>query len=345
MSYTMPVEFETLLRSAQERGASDLHLLAGEPPTTRVDGVLERTDAAPLTAVRILEIASAVFPRGELDRIGRELGELHRSITIGEIALRFCVARVSGEITISARMIPIGVPGVDFLGTPNGLIGAAGMANGLIVISGRTGSGKSTTAYSLLDHINATRNVNIHTIEDPVMYRLTPKRSLVQQREVGVDTPDTVSGLKQSMLMDPDVIFVGEIRTLDELQACITVAETGHLVITVMHAESPEGAIQRIGDVFPEHTRAFYRRALAGVLRCVTCQRLIPKASGQGRVAAYGVLVPDDEMRAAIAEYGDVLSRRQPLPKNCLSMQAEIERMANEGIISQEKAQAYLADI
>jgi twitching motility protein PilT len=345
MSNTLPAEFETLLMEAQARGASDLHLLPGEPPTLRVDGVLERTEAAPLTAAETMEIASALISRENVDRIGRELGETHRSVTIGEVAARICVARASGEVTIAVRLLPTSVPGVEALRVPKGLVAAVNMPNGLIVISGRAGSGKSTTAYSLLDHINASRRANIHTFEDPIMYRLTPKISLVQQREVGVDIPDTLSGLKQSMLMDPDVVFVGEIRTLDDLQACITVAEVGHLVIIVIHAETPEGAIQRIVDVFPEHTRPFYRKVLAGVLRCVSCQRLIPNASGRGRIAAYGLLVPDEEMRTAIAEGGDVLSRRTPLPENCLSMRGEIERMASEGLISRETAKAYLADI
>jgi twitching motility protein PilT len=166
----------------------------------------------------------------------------------------------------------------------------------------------------------------------------------VQQREVGVDISDTVSGLKQSLRMDPDVIFIGEIRTLEDLQATITVAETGHLVIMVMHAESPEEAIQRMIDVFPEHTRPFYRKALAGILKCVSCQRLIPKVSG-GRVAAFGVLVPDEEMKTAIAEGSDIYSRRKPLPDYCLSMRDEIYRMASEGIVGKDIAKAYLADV
>lgn len=344
MSDTLSAEFEKLIMAAQARGASDLHLLSGEPPTFRVDGVLERTESGPITAAEIMDMASTVMPREDLDRIGREVGEAHKSVTVGEVAARICVARASGEITIAARLLPTSVPGVDVLGMPKGLLAAAAMPSGLIVISGRTGSGKSTTAYSLLDYINGRSQANIHTVEDPIMYRLTPKRSLVQQREVGVDIPDAISGIRLPMYMDPDVIFVSEIASLEALQACITVAETGHLVITVMRAESPEGAIQRMADVFPEHTRVFYRRAIAGVLRCVSCQRLIPKASGQGRVAVYGLLLPDEEMRTTMAEGGDVLSRRSPLPENCLSMRGEIGRMLSEAVISEETAKAYLAD-
>lgn len=345
MSDKLPVEFEELLMIANERGASDLHLLPGEPPTLRVDGVLERMERPPLTAEDTKEIASGLVPREDIDRLGREMGDIHKSIMAGEVAARVCVARVSGDVTISLRTVPVGAPGVEAMGVPKGLLDAVDMPSGLMVISGRTGSGKSTLAYGLLDHINSTSQRNIVTVEDPIQYRLTPKRSLVQQREVGVDTPDMLSGIRSPLYMDPDVIFVSEITSLEVLQACITAAETGHLVITVMHAESPEGAIRRIIDVFPEHMRPFYRKALAGVLRCVSCQRLLPKAGGHGRVAAYGVLVPDNEMRTAIAEGTDVYSRRIPLPDNCLIMRNEIEKMRDEGVISEETARAYLADI
>ncbi|MEN6358019.1 MAG: ATPase, T2SS/T4P/T4SS family [Armatimonadota bacterium] len=344
MSEQSSVELEKLVMMAYSRGASDLHLLVGEPPTLRIDGVLERTDITPLTANETRAIASAVMSSDKIEQIEREGGAVERSITFGEVAARFCVARVSGDISISVRLIPTSVPSVDMLGLPKGLIEAGKAPMGLIVFSGRIGSGKSTAAYSLLDHINSNSSANIHTLEDPIMYRLIPKKSLVQQREVGVDIPDTISGLRQLIHMDPDVIFMSEVKTLEDLQAVITAAETGHLVIMVMHADSPEEAIQRIGDVFSEQIRPFYRKALAGVLRCVSCQRLIPKIGG-GRVAVFGVLVPDEEMRTAIAEGEDVFSRKTPLPENCIRMPDEINRMAREGIISEETAKAYLADI
>lgn len=345
MSETLSERFEKLLREAESRGASDLHLIPGEPPTLRVDGVLERSEGDPLTGAETAEIASAFIASEDLQRVGREIGDVHKTIMVGELAVRICVARASGELAIAARMVPTRVPTVEMLATPRGLVDAISSPSGLIVVSSRTGGGKSTTAFALLDHINATRQTNIHTIEDPVQYRLTPKKSLVQQREVGVDVPDVLSGIRTPILMDPDVIFVSEIRSLEALQAIITAAEMGHLVITVMSADSPESAIQRMVDVFPEDMRDFVRHALARVLRCVSCQRLLPKSVGPGRVAAYGVLLPDEEMKEAIAEGRDVLSRRSPMPDCCLSMRAEVERMAGEGIISEETAKAYLADM
>ena len=343
MSETFSAKFEALLVEAQSRGASDLHLIPGEPPTLRVDGVLERGEGEPLAAKEIAELACAIMDLGNLECIGRGVAELHKSITIGEVAARICVSRVCGDLALAARLLPTCVPDVEKLAVPKGLVDATCSPNGLIVVSGRIGSGKSTTAYSLLDHINANHQANIATVEDPIMYRLTPKRSLLQQREVGVDVPDIISGIRVPMLSDADVVFVSEISSLEVLQACLGVADTGYLVITVMRADSPEAAIQRLVDVFAEDAREMMRRELSRALRCVSCQRLLPKAGGPGRVAVYGVLVPDEEMRVAIAEGRDVLARRSPLPEGCLSMQAEIERMAGEGIISEETAKSYLA--
>lgn len=338
----LSAKFEALLVEAQSRGASDLHLIPGEPPTLRVDGVLERSNGEALDPEEVLEMASEIVPKSDIDRIGQEIAQLDRSITVGEIAARVCVSRAYGAITLAIRLLPTSVLDVKRLGVPQGLIDAVKSPSGLIVLSGRTGSGKSTTAYSLLDYINEHHNANIFTIEDPIMYRLTPKKSILQQREVGVDIPSDVAGLKLMMRVDPDVAFISEIRTLEVLQACITAAEVGHLVMIVLHQDSPETALKMIVDVFAEDMRGAIRRQLSTILRCVSCQRLLPRAGGQGRVAAYGVLVPDDEMKNAITEGRDVLSRKTSLPDTCLSMKEEIERMASQGIITDETAKAYI---
>lgn len=345
MSEKLSANLEKLLMEAQSRNASDLHLVCGEPPIFRIDGRLERSEAEPLTAEDVTEFASSIASGDELGRIGHEIGEVSRSIMVGESAARICVSRSSGDLTLAVRLLPTVVPDLNRLSAPKGLIDAASSPSGLIVLSGRTGSGKSTTAYSLLDHINQNLSKNIFTVEDPVMYRLTPKKSIVQQREVGSDIPSDVAGLKLMMRSDADVAFVGEIRTLEVLQACITAAETGHLVITLMHSDTPEAAIERMSEVFSEDIRDVIRKQLSAILRCVCCQRLLPKADGKGRVAAYAVLVPDQEMREAIVEGRDLLSRRTPLPETCLSMPAEIQRLAAEGIIGEQVAKTYLTDM
>ena len=345
MSEGLSARFETLLREAQSQGASDLHLAPDEPPTLRVDGELRRTEAGPLSADDIAAFASEVVADGWLDGIGPHTSEIHRFLTICDLAAHVCISRACGNLTLAIRLLPTYVPDVERLAVPNGLLEAAASSSGLVVVSGKIGSGKSTTAYSLLDHINATRQVNIATVEDPIMYRLTPKRSLLLQREVGVDVPDVISGIKVPMLTDADVVFVSEITSMEVLQACLTVADTGYLELTVMRADSPEQAIQRLADVFGEDECAVTRRELSRILRCVSCQRLLPKAAGGGRVAAYGVLAPDQEMRSAIAEGRDVLARRSPMPERCLDMRSEIERMARDGIISDETARIHLAEL
>jgi twitching motility protein PilT len=345
MSETLAVELEKLLAAAQPRRPSDMHLIPGEPPTLRIDGILESQSGDPLTSEEVMRLAATMIPQKDLERIGSEVAEFHRAIAVGALVARVTIARAYGGITIAARLLQTTPPGVEVVYMPPGLLTAAGMPSGLIIITGRIGSGKSTTAYSLLDYINANRRTNIHTVETWMAYRLSPKKSLIQQREVGIDVPDLLSGIKVPLSMDLDVLFVSEVPNLEALQACLTAAETGHLVIMVMHAESPEGAIRRFIEVFPEHTQPFYRRALAGVLKCVSNQRLIPRADGSGRTAAYGVLLPDEEMKKTIEEGGDVLKRLNPMPDGCQTMKSEIERLAKEGVISEEKGKTYLADI
>ena len=195
------------------------------------------------------------------------------------------------------------------------------------------------TAYSALEYINANSACHICTVEDPILTKLTPKKALIQQREVGADIPHTLAGIHAARKQDLDVLFVSEITCLKELQACITVAETGHLVIMVLNAVSkPEEVIQRLLDVFPEDLKDVSRQALAGVLLGVSTQRLLPRIDKQGSVAAYEVLIPDQEIRQAIAEGTDFMVRAAHLPKGCQTLEQDIWRLQKEGISSPEIA-------
>ena len=342
MSYTILPGIENLLNEAVNRRASDIHLQPGEPPALRVDGVIERMEGDPLSADEITEIAAAAVGEEELHRIGREVGEVHRALNLSEeFSGRVAVARSGGEYTISIRLLPISIPNLEAIRFPQAMLDAAGSPHGLVIISGPTGSGKSTAAFSLLEHINAHSPGHICTIEDPIQYRLFAKKALVQQREVGSDVPDTVAGIQASLRQDPDVIFIGELKSVEELEASIAAAELGHLFIIVLHASTPEDALQRLMDIFPEEVRDVSRKALARVLRGVSAQVLLPAKDKPGRTVAYGVLIPDDEMRAAIVEGRDVLARRSPLPEGCRTLDQDIERLANEGKVSQEVADRY----
>ncbi|NQT87224.1 Flp pilus assembly complex ATPase component TadA, partial [bacterium] len=205
--------------------------------------------------------------------------------------------------------------------------------------------GKITTAISLVDHINAARPVHIATVEDPVCARFVPKRAIVQQHEIGTDIPNVMAGLRSAMCQDIDVLYVSELKEVSEVDAVITVADTGHLVIVVGHAASPEDMIQRLIDIHPQETRAVFARRLAGVLVAVSVQRLLPNATGKGRVAAYGVLTPDEETRRAMVEGSDLTERPTQLPEGSVTLAEAIRRIEADGAITHEAAEEALADL
>ena len=256
-----------------------------------------------------------------------------------------CVTRASGGLTAAVRVMPTRLPDPVAVGVPQALLDAACSPNGIIIVSGQTGSGKTTVAMMLLEHLNARSPVHILTIEDPVGIRLQPKQAVIRQQSVGTDTPSYSAALRSAMRQDPDVIFVGEVRDLVTLEACVTAADTGHLVVTQVHASSPQEVIQRVVEVHPEELRAPFRRRLAQTLRAVSVQKLLPLAKGPGLTAAFGVLIPDKEMRQAIADGRNVTDRASALPAGCQNLADDIRRLAKEGAVTQQAAEAALASL
>ncbi len=346
MTMNIPPELERLMREAVERDASDLFLIPGEPATFRVNGLIERLERDPFTAQEITGIAVAIFGNENLTRVGNETGVIRRSCQLDDqIYGRVSLARAYGDYTISVARVGMAFMGVDELRLPTPMVDAILAPNGLVVLCGGVGSGVYTCAYSLLDHHNAQCADHICTVEPMVFGRMIPKRSIVQQREIGVDVPDCLTGISAAMNQDPDLLYVSEIKSLEELQACITAAVTGHLVLTVLNLRiSPEAAVERLIDIFPEDIRDVSRKDLAKVLRCVSSQRLQRKDGG-GREAAFGVLVPDDEMRRAIAEGRDVMDRKGPMPDGYQSIVDDIGRLRDEGVISKETASKTLDEL
>ncbi|MBN1342694.1 MAG: Flp pilus assembly complex ATPase component TadA [Phycisphaerae bacterium] len=339
-------QLEGYLQQAQERHASDVFLIPGEPACYRLREGIERVDGDVLTAEQVEAMAVGIVGQEALARIGPETGEVLASHHIpGVLNAQICVAKSGGACTMTARVLPTTLFGVDVLGVPKAVIDACDARNGLVVIGGPVGSGKTTTCYALLDDINARRPVHICTVEEPIGIRLGPKKAVIQQREIGRDAPDTISAIRASMRQDFDVLFVPELRRAEEVQACVTAAQTFALVITQVHAQSPEAAIQRMIDVQPEDVRLSFRKSLAEALRIVMVQILLPHAARKGRVAAYGVLVPDDEMRTAIAGGGDPLDRSRPLPEGCQSLADHVRRLAEEGTVTPEVAREAIAGI
>jgi twitching motility protein PilT len=283
-------------------GASDLHLAVGAPPQIRVDGAL-RSVTGPTTPLAPADVAKHATAL-----IGRDATTLDAtasvdfSLTWGARArLRGNLFKERGNLGVALRMIPQEVPGLDELGVPPGVRSLLGLPSGIVIVTGPTGSGKSTTLASLLDAINQERACHIITIEDPIEYLHEHRAAIVQQREIGTDATSFPDALRSALREDPDVLLLGEMRDLDSIQTALTIAETGHLVLATLHTNDSAQAIDRIVDVFPAERRAQIQVQLASTLQAVVYQRLLPRVDG-GRVAAFEVLVATSAVRNLVRE-------------------------------------------
>ena len=259
----------------------------------------------------------------------------------GVVDGRLCVTRSQGSYSIVIRILPRGDLSnlAERIGAPRGLIDAASASSGLVVVTGPARSGKTTTQYALLNEINSHRACHIATVEYVVAMHIPARTAIVQQREIGIDVPDCIGGIQASLAQGADVLMVGEIRTAQELEACIRVGDLGRLVVTQLHVPTPEGAVARM----IEHVDDTTRHQLARSLRAVAAQRLIPAAGGDGHVAAFGLLIPDDAMRQAIVDGEPVLEREAPLPEGCRTLRDDIARLLRAGAITEADAQEVLA--
>lgn len=338
-------ELQRMLTEAARRDASDLHLLPGEPPIYRVRGQLQREETDPLSEQDVERIVHAAIGQQQADRIGPELGVLIATCSLeGVVEGRMTITRHMDRLSAVIRLLPSQVPDPAAARLPQPLLDATDCPSGLILLTGLTGSGKNTVALMLLEHINARRAAHIVTIEDPVAVRLVPKQSLIRQQSIGTDTPSFMTGLQAVLRLDPDVIYVSETRDVMTIQACITAAQTGHLVITVVHGPAPEAVIQLMIDAIPEELRPVFRRSLASTLRAVAMSYLLPVATAKGRLPAYGLLIPDDAMRQAIAEGWDFM-KRPSLPPGSQTLAQDIERLRVEGRVSDQAAREALEKI
>jgi len=297
------VPLRPLLEEMIERGASDLHLTAGESPKLRVDGRLADTSVERRLRPRDTQLAAySVLTEEQKKRFEKE-GELDFSFAVENLSrFRGNVFRQRGSVALALRRIPFEIHGFEELGLPPVVPKLAEKPRGLILVTGPTGSGKSTTLASMIDKINRERRGHIVTIEDPIEFVHQHRNCLVNQREVGSDTSSFADALKYVLRQDPDVILVGEMRDLETIQAALTVAETGHLALATLHTNSCAETINRIIDVFPSHQQQQIRAQLAFVLEGVVSQTLVPKAGGTGRVVACEVMVATQAIRALIRD-------------------------------------------
>jgi twitching motility protein PilT len=292
-----------LVAEAAALKASDIHLRAGHAPLVRVNGGLERWTSRPaLSAADLEAVAARLLTPAQQERLRthREVDIAWQAAGIGRC--RASVFRQRGSIAVALRLIPTHPPDLDSIGVPASVAKLAEESRGLVVVTGVTGSGKSTTLAALVNRINQTRALHILTIEDPIEFIHQDIKAAVNQREVGFDTASYSSGLKSALRQDPDIILLGELRDLETIETALVAAETGHLVLSTLHTLDATETINRIVSVFPPHHQGQIRHQLARVLRAAVSQRLLPRADGAGRVLAAEVLVSTPFVRDCIAD-------------------------------------------
>lgn len=284
------VTIEQLLGIAKELGASDVHITVGMPPKVRVQGQLINLDYPILTPIDTENILFGVMDERQL-KIFHEKGEVDFAFSIRQIGrFRVNVFRQRGSVGAAMRLVGTEIPKPEDLGIPQSVIDLHTKKRGLVLVTGPTGSGKSTTLASLIDKINGTRNAHIITLEDPIEYLHHHNKSMINQREIGLDTHSYSAALRAALREDPDVILVGEMRDLETISTAITAAETGHLVLSTLHTIGAASTIDRIIDVFPPHQQQQIRVQLSMVLEAVVSQLLIPTTDKKERVAAFEVM-------------------------------------------------------
>jgi twitching motility protein PilT len=295
--------FDELVAAAGAEGASDIHLRAGHCPLIRVGGKLERWDSVAAVSAPDLEaIAERLLPPARQEQLREKLEVDVAWQAPGVGRCRASVFRQRGTIALSLRLIPAQVPSLETLGLPPSVIELADEQRGLVLVTGVTGSGKSTTLASLVGLINRSRPVHILTIEDPIEFMHEDDLSVITQREIGFDTSSYASGLRSALRQDPDVILIGEMRDTETIETALTAAETGHLVFSTLHTLDAPETINRIIGAFNPHQQNQIRVQLARVLRAAISQRLLPRADGNGRALAAEVLISTAYIRDCIAD-------------------------------------------
>ena len=300
---TSQVNLRALLEEMIERDASDLHITAGERPKLRIDGdITNSKNEYVLTPKDTLQLAYSVLTENQKKRFEMD-DELDYSFGIANLArFRGNCFKQRGCVSMVIRQIPFSIKTFDQLGLPMSISKMAEKPRGLVLVTGPTGSGKSTTLAAMIDKINKERKGHIITVEDPIEFIHRHQNCIVNQREVGTDTKSFGAALKYALREDPDVILVGEMRDLETIQAALTIAETGHLAFATLHTNSAAEAINRMIDVFPSHQQSQVRAQLAFVLEGIVTQTLLPKRSGKGRVMAAEILVVTPSIRALIRD-------------------------------------------
>jgi twitching motility protein PilT len=331
-----------LLRATLELKGSDLHLSIGSPPQVRVDGHLRRLDQPVLTPELIKTLAYSVLTDAQKRKF-EETWELDLAFGLRGVGRFRCnVFNQKGAVGAVYRLIPEKIKTLEELGLPSVLSELADRPRGLVLVTGPTGSGKSTTLAAMIDRINQAKPLHILTIEDPIEYLHHHKTALVNQRELHADTQGFTAALRAALREDPDVVLVGEMRDLETMESALKLAETGHLTMATLHTNSAAQTITRIIDAFPAHQQAQIRTQLSLVLEGIVCQALVPKSSGEGRVAALEILVATPAIRNLVRDdkihqiYGTMQAGQEKFGMQ--TMNQALARLVDRRVISRDTA-------
>ncbi|WP_419958655.1 type IV pilus twitching motility protein PilT [Psychrobacillus psychrotolerans] len=341
----MKISIIDLLEKSFHDRASDLHISVGIPPVFRIHGALQFFGDSSLGESDTKDMLFEIIPDAQ-QQVFEEKGEIDFSYELmGRCRFRINAYHQQGHVSIAARMIDAQIPAIESLGMPNVLYTLADKSQGLILVTGPTGSGKSTTLASMIDYINSTKSKHIITLEDPIEYVHQHKKSIINQREVGEDTQSFANGLRAALRQDPDVILVGEMRDLETISTAITAAETGHLVMATLHTSSAPTTIDRIIDVFPPHQQGQVRIQLANVLQGIVSQRLFVRKDSKGRIAATEILMQTPSVANLIRnekvhQIQNVMQTSRALGMHTL--ESSITQLVTTGKISIESAKPFL---
>lgn len=341
----MKLSIEEILQKAYETSASDIHLTVGTSPIFRIHGKLKKMGTMRLTAEEIEEMVSHILPEYKLEHY-RNYGDVDFNYRYNDNArFRVNAYKQRNAPALALRMIPTIIPTIESLELPRVLYDIVERPQGLVLVTGPTGSGKSSTLAAMINHINETMNKHIITLEDPIEFIHSHKQSIVNQREIGTDVKDFETGLKAALRQDPDVILVGEMRDLKTISIAITAAETGHLVFGTLHTMDAPTAINRIIDVFPPHQQSQIRTQLASVLEGVISQRLFVRKDNKGRIAATEILIGVPSVKnlirsEKIEQIPNIMQTSRALGMH--TMQHSIQELISRGKVSLEEVKPYM---
>jgi twitching motility protein PilT len=343
------MNLKQMMQEMLKRQASDLHLRVGIKPTIRADGALIPIDEQILYHDDMDKILSQILNDEQKERFMKKR-EMDLALSISKVGrFRINLYKQRGTMGIAIRQVNTRVPNFEELNLPATIKDIAESKRGLVIVTGTTGSGKSTTLASIVEHINSTRSENILTIEDPIEYIYRDKKSIISQREVGGDTESFATALRHAFRQDPDIILVGEIRDSDTMGIALTAADTGHLVLTTLHTLNAVETISRIISFFPPHQHQQIRLLLSGTLRAILCQRLLTRSDGPGRVPAVEALVSTGATREAIVDPEKTktildLIESGNIQYGMQSFDQSIMKLYRSGYISYEQAMAQCSN-